>query len=181
MDVEDASVREVTGVTSVTSVTPSPQWAMDRRDHLDVDLVLLPAKGRQPDNLRLVPAKSSASRDYDHLRLVPAKPSASESWEHAFATHSPFSLQYSPQKRQRVVSIRTERSVRPRTEPRAPADEPAPEPSGPSPEPENADPQDNFATFVESVVEGIVGFFQISKTLFVVQGWDKKTASGTVC
>lgn len=38
----------------------------------------------------------------------------------------------------------------------------------------------NYADFVDSVLVGAVGFFQLSKTLFVVQGWDKRTGSGTV-
>lgn len=54
--------------------------------------------------------------------------------------------------------------------------------------PENApvdvstdDSTNSYIDFVESVLVGGVGFFQISKTMFVVQGWNQRTGSGSVC
>lgn len=95
----------------------------------------------------------------------------------------------SPQKRQRLVSTLNARRVRPRkgdvnviahavdcAEAQAPL--PFPEDLNPVAESEVAD--DGYAEFADCVLEGAAGFFQISRTLFVVQGWDKRTRRGTV-
>ena len=40
--------------------------------------------------------------------------------------------------------------------------------------------RDGYYTFVESVTSFVSGLFQISETVFIVQGWDRKRESATV-
>lgn len=92
----------------------------------------------------------------------------------------------SPQKRQRIVIARSDRRVRARVQSEEEEDASnvefipvEPEPALPGTQ-RTANPDDSYVDFADSVLAGAVGFFQISKTLFVVQGWDKRTRGGTV-
>ena len=40
--------------------------------------------------------------------------------------------------------------------------------------------RDDYYVYIESVTSFVSGFFQISETVFIVQGWDRKRESATV-
>lgn len=141
--------------------------------------LVLPSCERS-DTLQLAPARRLERADLLTVEDLPAPNPKSR---------NSTTVILSPQKRQRVVSAIHERRVRPRTEDMDREDPSSDNDTYPDIQyPENApvdvstdDSTNSYIDFVESVLVGGVGFFQISKTMFVVQGWNQRTGSGSVC